>query len=375
MAVNTPMAINSETSVPPISDRKRDHIAINLHEDVQPRSTTTGFDQYRFVHNALPDLDFDAVQTETTFLGHRLEMPLLISSMTGGTPDATRINRRLAEAAEATGCAMAVGSQRSALEHEELIPTFCIRKYAPSVPLFANLGAVQLNYGYGIDACRRAIDMIRADGLILHVNAMQEVLQSSGNHNFNGLLHKIEAMCHALEAPVIVKEVGFGLSTSVARQLRDAGVAAIDVSGAGGTSWSAVEGYRAESPERQRIAETFRDWGIPTAWSLRTIRAEERFVPLIASGGMLTGLDIAKAIAFGANLAGIAGPLLRAAVSGERGAIDLIQTIREELRITMFCTGSATLGNLPNTMLFADSTGNGAMPRLIQGVPSQESGA
>ncbi|MFN3929561.1 MAG: type 2 isopentenyl-diphosphate Delta-isomerase, partial [Thermoflexus sp.] len=224
-----------------ISQRKADHIRINLEEDVSFGQLTTGFERLRFVHRALPELDLQEVDLSTTFFGKTLKAPLLISSMTGGTEEAGRINRNLAEAAQARGIAMGLGSMRAALERPELLPTFQVRRYAPDILLFANLGAVQLNYGYTVDHCRRAVELVKADALILHLNPLQEALQPEGDTNFAGLLRKIEAVCKALPVPVVVKEVGWGISEEVARLLADAGVAAIDVAGAGGTSWSQVE--------------------------------------------------------------------------------------------------------------------------------------
>ncbi|MGC8782633.1 MAG: alpha-hydroxy-acid oxidizing protein, partial [Anaerolineae bacterium] len=214
--------------------RKADHIRINLEEDVRFPNLTTGFERYRLVHQALPELDLNAVDTSVSLLGRRLQVPLLISSMTGGTPAAATINRHLAQAAQARGVAMGLGSQRAGLEQAETAFTFRVRDVAPDILLFANLGAVQLNRGYGLDHCRRAMEMIGADALILHLNPLQEALQADGDWDWRGLLGKIEAVCRGLAAPVVVKEVGWGIGEKVARWLAEAGVAAIDVAGAGG---------------------------------------------------------------------------------------------------------------------------------------------
>jgi isopentenyl-diphosphate delta-isomerase len=309
--------------------RKTDHLTINAEQDVQFREVSPGFEQYHFVHAALPELSLSEVDLRTSFLGHTLQVPFLISSMTGGMERGREINRRLAAAAQRFGCAMGVGSQRVAIEDPTRAGTFAVRDVAPDVMLLANLGAIQLKYGFGPDECQRAIEMIDADGLILHLNPLQEALQPEGNRNFSGLLRKIEAVCKALPKPVVVKEVGGGISALVARQLASAGVAAIDVSGAGGTSWSAVEHYRAVTSLRRRLSATFIDWGIPTALSLQMARAGASDTPLIASGGLLTGLDAAKAMAFGADLAGFAGPLLRAAMAGEEALEELLQALIE----------------------------------------------
>jgi len=329
--------------------RKSDHIRINLEEDVNFHQLTTGLENYHFLHQALPELDLAGVDTSVLFLGKKLKAPLLISSMTGGTEQAQVINRTLAEAAEMYGLAMGVGSQRAALEDPSLADTFWVRPIAPTAVLLANLGAVQLNYGYTLDHCRRAVDMIEADGLILHFNALQEAVQPEGNTNFSGLLPKIEQICRALPAPVIAKEVGWGFSEDTARRLIDAGIAAIDVAGSGGTSWSQVEMYRAKTDIRRRVAATFVDWGIPTADALQAVKRVNPSIPIIASGGLRNGLDIAKCIALGATLGGLAGPFLKAAVKSLQAALDEIEIIRTELQVAMFCIGADSIEALQKT--------------------------
>jgi isopentenyl-diphosphate Delta-isomerase len=326
--------------------RKVEHIRINLEEDVQSKGISSGLDRYRLVHMALPELDLNEVDTSATFLGHRLRAPVLVSCMTGGVERGREINQRLARAAQAHGCAMGVGSQRAAIEDPALAPLFQVRDVAPDILLLANLGAAQLNYGYGIDHCRRAVAMIDADALTLHLNPLQEALQPDGNVNFSGLLSKLERVCQTLEVPVIVKEVGWGISTRVAQQLAEAGVAAIDVAGAGGTSWSEVEHHRAPTPLRRRISGTFIAWGIPTAESLLMARHGAPGLPLIASGGLRHGIDAAKAIALGADLAGFASPLLKAAAESEETVNELMSSLIEELRISMFCCGVRDLAGL-----------------------------
>mgnify|MGYP001112806853 CR=1 FL=1 len=347
-----PLAAPPEHAV--TAGRKNDHIAINLQQNVTARERRTGFERLHFVHVALPEHDYDALDLSTTFLGHRLAAPILISSMTGGTEEGFTIIRRLAVAAQAHGCAMGVGSQRVAVENPDACRWFAIRQFAPTIPLFANLGAVQLNYGFGIDECRRAVEMIEANALILHLNPLQEALQPEGNRDFSALLHKIEAVCAALDVPVVIKEVGGGISARVARQLADAGVAALDVSGTGGTSWSAVEHHRARTPLARRLSETFTDWGIPTALSLRMAREGAPHLPMIASGGLRTGLDAAKAIALGADLAGFAGPLLKAAAASEDDAHATLAAIVEELRLALFCTGCGAIADLRSAEMVDD---------------------
>jgi isopentenyl-diphosphate Delta-isomerase len=331
-----------------IESRKADHIRICLEEDVNGRGITTGFERYRLLHQALPEINLADVDTTLTLWGKTLRLPLLISSMTGGAPRAEEINRNLALAAQELGLAMGVGSQRAALKDPQLAPTYQVRRYAPGILLFANLGAVQLNYSYGVDECRRAVDMIEADALILHLNAMQEAVQPEGDTNFAGLAGKIEQVCRALDVPVIAKEVGWGISAESARMLWEAGVAAIDVAGAGGTSWSQVELHRISDERARLVAEAFADWGIPTADSLLMVR--EAGVPdgrkLFASGGIRDGIDAAKALALGADLVGIARPFLKAAALSPETTVELGTVLRDQLRIAMFGTGAGTLGQL-----------------------------
>ncbi len=319
--------------------RKSEHIRINLEEDVGFKRTSTGLDRYHLLHRALPDLDLDAIDTSNVFIGKRLAAPVIISAMTGGTPEAQVINRRLAEAAQYAGIGMGVGSQRAAIEDPSLSDTYRVRHVAPGILLLANLGAVQLNYGYGLDECRRAVQMIEADALVLHLNALQEALQAEGDTRFGGLLPKIERVCRSLEVPVIVKEVGWGISEEVARQLVDAGVAAIDVAGAGGSSWSQVEMHRAPTDRLRAVAAAFLDWGIPTAESLRMVRRAAPTVPAVASGGIRNGIQIAKAIALGAAACGIAAPFLRAASDSTSAVIDLVLVLVDQLRTAMFAAG------------------------------------
>lgn len=331
--------------------RKADHIRINLDEDVSFKKVTTGLEKYFFMHQALPELDLDRIDTTTSIFGKQLNTPLLISSMTGGTVEAQNINLALARAAQEVGMAMGLGSQRAAIDDPALADTFRVRHVAPDIPLFANLGAVQLNYGYGLDECQRAVDMIEADALILHFNAIQEAVQPEGDGNFANLLNKVAKICRQLPVPVIAKEVGWGFSREAARQLSEVGVAAIDVAGSGGTSWSQVEMYRATTSRAARVAGAFIDWGIPTAVSIRYCR-QETALPIIASGGIQNGIDVAKCIALGARLVGFAGDFLRAADKGGVAmVVELAQTITDELRVTMFGSGVPDITTLSKTPL------------------------
>lgn len=332
--------------------RKADHIRINLEEDVAFKKLTSGLEAYFFMHQALPELDLGEVDTSVELFGKTLKTPLLISSMTGGTAKAREINQTLAAAAQEAGMAMGLGSMRAGIEDPSLESTYQVRDVAPDILLFANLGAVQLNYGYGLSQCRRAVDMIEADALILHFNALQEAVQPEGDGNFSGLLDKVAAVCRALPVPVIAKEVGWGFSREAARQLADAGVAAIDVAGAGGTSWSQVEMHRAPTPRHARLAGAFIDWGIPTAVSIGYCREAAPDLPLFASGGIRDGIDAAKCIALGAKLVGLAGDFLRAADNdGVAGVVDLAGVITDELRVAMFCSAAGDLPALAQTPL------------------------
>lgn len=332
------------------SSRKSDHIRINLEEDVRS-ALTTGLERYAFTHQALPELDLDEVDTGLTLFGRSLPAPLFISSMTGGTAEADEINRVLATAAQETGIPMGVGSQRAALEDPSLRPTYQLRDVAPDILLFANLGAVQLNYQLGTDDCRKVVDMIGADGLILHLNALQEAVQPEGETNFKELHEKIGQVCQALDVPVIIKEVGWGLSDQAARLLVDAGVAALDVAGAGGTSWSEVEMHRAETVMQKELAANFIDWGIPTADSIQMVRSVAPGIPLFASGGIRTGTEIAKCIALGATLGGMASPFLKAATVSVERTVEVIQTIIKEIRVSMFAAGAGDLQALAHIRL------------------------
>lgn len=339
--MNAPINIST-----PTQSRKADHIRICLEEDVQCHEISNGLESYRFTHCCLPELDRQDIDISTIFLGKSLSAPLLISSMTGGTEQAKMINQRLATVAQYYQLAMGVGSQRVAVEKPQVADTFAVRHLAPDILLFANVGAVQLNYKYGLDQCLQIIDMLEADALILHINPLQEFIQPRGDTNFRGLLDKIEKLCSKLSVPVIAKEVGNGISATIAEKLIAAGVSAIDVAGAGGTSWAKVEGERAETTLQRRLGRTFADWGIPTAECIQSVRAIAPQIPLIASGGLRHGLDVAKAIALGADIAGLAMPFLKAAVESEAAVQELTEVLIAEITTVLFCTGNRNLSEL-----------------------------
>jgi isopentenyl-diphosphate delta-isomerase len=333
------------SKVAPIDQRKADHIKINLEKDVRS-GLTTGLENYHFIHEALPELDLNRIDSSLSLFGKRLAVPILISSMTGGTADAEVINLRLAEAAQEVKIAMGVGSQRAAIEHPEQAKTFQVRRVAPDILLFANLGAVQLNYGYGIDHCRRAVDMIEADALILHLNPLQEAVQDAGDTNFAGLVRKIEEVCKQIGVPVIAKEVGWGISERTAKLLSDCGVSAIDVAGAGGTSWSQVEMHRAPDEFTRQLAATFVGWGIPTSDSILNVKRIVPEMTVFASGGLRDGLDIAKCVALGATLGGMAGQFLKAAAVSTENTVETMQLVKRQIEVTMFATGVGMLESL-----------------------------
>jgi isopentenyl-diphosphate delta-isomerase len=333
------------SKVAPIDKRKADHIKINLEQDVRS-AATTGLENYRFIHEALPELALNRIDTTVRLFGKPLAAPILISSMTGGTAEAETINLRLAEAAQETKIAMGVGSQRAAIEHPEQAKTFQVRRVAPDILLFANLGAVQLNYGYDVDHCRRAVDMIQADALILHLNPLQEAVQDAGDTNFAGLAKKIEEVCKKVEVPVIAKEVGWGISERTAKLLADCGVSAIDVAGAGGTSWSQVEMHRAPDEFTRQLAATFVGWGIPTAESILNVKNAAPGMTVFASGGIKDGLDIAKCIALGATLGGMAGQFLKAAAVSTEQAAEMMKLTKRQVEVTMFACGAEKLEGL-----------------------------
>lgn len=339
--MDLPSSLPGETQA-----RKADHLRICLGENVQCAEVTHGLEHYRFTHCCLPELDRSEINLATTFLKKQLGAPLLISSMTGGTELAKTINVRLAQVAQHYKIAMGVGSQRVAVENPQLASTFAMRSHAPDILLLANLGAVQLNYGHGLEECLQVVTLLEADALILHLNPLQECVQTSGDTNFHGLLAKIADLCQKLSVPVIVKEVGNGISAVMARRLIEAGVAAIDVAGAGGTSWAKVESERAQDARQRRLGQVFADWGIPTAECITAIRAIAPEIPLIASGGLRNGLEAAKAIALGADLVGMAWPFLQAAHESEAALYELVDVLIAEITTVLFCTGNATLADL-----------------------------
>ncbi|MFH0860480.1 MAG: type 2 isopentenyl-diphosphate Delta-isomerase [Candidatus Altiarchaeota archaeon] len=312
------------------TDRKTEHLRICLSRDVEAGSA--GFEKVSLPHTELPELDLDKISTEASFLGKSLRFPLIIEALTGGTKMSKRINRDLAAVAQEFGIGFGVGSQRAALEDPKVADTYRVRDVAPGAFLIANLGAVQLNCGYGLEECRKAVEMIGADALALHVNPLQEAVQPEGDTNFEGLTKKINEIAKKLDVPLIVKGVGSGVSLDDAKKLK---VSAIDVGGVGGTSWSVVESYRSGND----VGMSFAGWGMPTADCI--IQLKDIGMPLVASGGVRSGIDIAKAVSMGASCAGIALPLLKAWERKKKGGVrEYVQKTLKEFRIAMFLTGS-----------------------------------
>lgn len=333
------------------SNRKKDHLDICLNEDVNFNEKTNGFEKYNFVHDAITEVDYSNLNLRTKLFGKKLKYPFLISCMTGGVKEAVNINEKLAEIAEELGIAIGVGSQRQALEDDNYINSYqVIRSKAPNVPVLGNIGAGEVAHSNDVVSMgKKIVDMVNADALVIHVNPLQELFQKEGNTDFTGLLSSIEKLCSALANPIIVKEVGSGISKPVAKKLLDVGVMGIDVAGAGGTSWAAVEMIRNNNEDR-----FFRDWGIPTAECIKEVYKlkKKRDFTLIASGGIKNGLDVAKSMALGSDLVASANVILKKLIyDDEQSVIDLINGWFEDVRKIMFLTGSADLEEFKNNKL------------------------
>jgi len=329
--------------------RKRDHLRLSLELDVSFEEKTTWLEHVELIHRALPELNLDEISTETSFLGEKFGMPLLVEAMTGGIPEAVEINGNLAEAAERFSIPMEVGSQRAALEDEKLEYTFRVaRERTSNLFLIANLSGVQLVED-GVEVAEKAVEMIEADAISIHLNPLQELIQPEGSTRFKDVLKVIERVCERLNVPVIVKEVGCGISSEVARMLEEVGVKAIDVAGAGGTCWAKIEMLRLkEDDERRKVAKTFLDWGIPTAASIIEVSSAVS-IEVIGSGGIRSGIDIAKALSIGADMAGVAHPLLKPATESVESVAKVLRRLRSELRMAMFLTGCKDVEELKNS--------------------------
>jgi len=334
--------------------RKADHIDICLEEDVQARTVTTGFEDVHFVHRALPEINREEIDLKIKVFNHEFSAPIIVGAMTGGTAKAEKINAAIAKAVEQLGLGMGLGSQRAAIENPKLEKTFSIaRKNAPTAFLIANLGGPQLVQGYGLKEARKAVEMIEANALAIHLNPLQEAIQPEGETKFKGLTEKIGEIAAELDVPVIVKETGAGIAAEEAKKLESVGVKGIDVAGAGGTSWAAVEYYRAKKAKNsflERLGEAFWDWGIPTAVSLVEV-VQSVSIPVIASGGIRDGVQAAKALALGASLSSLSSPILKQAVKGPEEVKKTLEHIIEELRNAMFLVGADSIEKLRNVPL------------------------
>jgi isopentenyl-diphosphate delta-isomerase len=343
--------------------RKEDHIRICLGNQAQARNATAGFEDVQLVHRALPEVNKAKINLSTTFLGKKFSAPIIVGAMTGGTEQAIQINSSIAQAVENLGLGMGVGSQRAAIENQKLEETYAItRKMAPNAFLIANIGGVQLVHGYGLKEVKKVVEMIDADAVAVHLNALQEAVQPEGQTNFKGVLAKIAEVAGAIDTPVIVKETGAGISAEDAKALEDAGVKAIDVGGVGGTSFAAVE-YHRTSAKENLCGEPFWDWGIPTVVSLiETGQTVE--LPVIASGGLRSGTDVAKALSLNASLASISQPILQTAIKSAKETEEKLSCLIEELRNALFLVGAEKITDLSKTpVVITGKTGEWLLAR------------
>jgi len=346
----------------PTVNRKKEHVDIVLGYDVAHQAKTNGLERFDFVHNALPELSLSEIDTSIEFLRSHLSMPLMVTGMTGGFPGATKINGDLASVCEEKKIALGVGSQRQLMEDDSQLQSYRIaRMKAPTIPIVGNIGAAQVAGGVNEKKIRTVLDVIQASALAIHLNALQESVQHEGDLDFRGILKGISELVHRLDIPIIVKETGAGISYDVAKRLMDVGVRYIDISGAGGTSWSAVESFRktngVPANHSTRLAKSFWNWGIPTALCLQEVsRLPDLFI--IASGGIRDGKEIAKCFALGAHLTGMARPLLQVlARKGVKALADEIDYLKKELTLVMFLTGSRNILEMKKARLISESPG------------------
>lgn len=334
-----------------ITNRKNEHIDISITRDIQSK-TKTGFSDVFFIHKALPEIDKPKINLSTKFLNHKFNAPIIVGAITGGTSKASKINSIIAEVVEELGLGMGLGSQRIAIENEKLVKSFLIaRKKAENAFLIANIGGIQLVNGYGLKEVKKAVKMIDADAIAIHLNALQEAVQPEGQTNFKGVLNKISDIIRELDKPVIIKETGAGISAEIAKKIEEVGAKAIDVSGLGGTSFSAVEYYRAKitgDVHKYNLGNVFWDWGIPT--SISTVEVSKSVnIPAIASGGIRNGEDIAKALALGASMTSLSQPVLCSAIKDVTETNFLLSNLIEELKTCMFLVGADSIEKLQRT--------------------------
>jgi len=331
-----------------IEKRKQRHIRISLEENVKT-DVSTGFDDVTLVHRCLPEIDLAEVNTESSLFGKSLKAPLIISAITGGTRYAKDINKVLASAAEKASIGIGVGSQRIAIEKPEVVDTFSVvRETAPSALVLGNIGCPQISLGWGIEEAQKCVDMIDADALAVHMNPLQEAVQVGGDTNYRGVIEKIKAITEGLSVPVVMKETGAGIAHEEAEKLEAAGVAGLEISGVGGTSWAAVEHHIAREVgvgDMEFLGKALWNWGIPTAVSVAETSLNTK-LKIIASGGIRSGLDMAKAIALGADAVGLALPFLAEAVKGEDELLEYIRRFILEFRTVMFLVGAKDVSDL-----------------------------
>jgi len=348
-----PTSHDLPSEIETIKLRKKDGIEIPLRKGTQAKTSSTYLEYVKFIHNALPELNFSDIDTSSSFLTHQFSAPLIVDSMTGGTPEATKINERLGKLAQNYDIPMGLGSQRAGLKSEELAQTYSVaRKNAPGAFLIANIGGAQLSKGLTINEVKKILEMIQADALVIHLNPLQELIQPEGEPRYEGVLGQISDLVSHLNIPVLVKEVGAGISRDVAIKLEIAGVSAINIAGSGGTSWAGVEKIRAETANdklKMHLGELFWDWGIPTALSLIEVKKAVKKTPLIASGGLRNGLDIAKCIALGADMCAMAYPFLLTASESIENLFNYMDTILAELKSTMFLLGARNIEALKSS--------------------------
>lgn len=335
-----------------IKRRKKDHLKNAISDASQIGNP--GFGEYRFVHNALPEINFEDINTTTKFLGKKVNLPFFISCMTGGVTEGQRLNKNLSLAAQSAKIALGVGSQRVAIEYPRLKRLFQVRKYAADIPIMANVGLVQLNYGFGLIEFQQIVDMVEADALAVHINSIQEVIQPEGDRNFEKLLPKLEKIVKKLSVPVIVKEVGFGLSEDVIRRLYNVGVKIFDTAGWGGTSWAVVEGKRRRGFDK--LGHLFGEWGISSVDSIAAAKKfkdkkKDKNILVLGSGGVRNGVDIAKALCLGSDLVGIAQPFAKAALKSQKQVEKLIDELSYQLKVAMFGVGAPDIGALKKAKL------------------------
>jgi len=332
-----------------IQQRKVDHIKLCQEYNVENVHQSTGFDHFHFVPQSVP-ID-EKTSYSTSFLGRKFSAPLLINGMTGGSIEGGEVNRRLAMAADKLNIPMGLGSQRSALENASQIPSFQVKKNYPQLFVIGNIGFAQIASGNYKYKYRQLIDMIEADAMAIHLNFLQEIIQHEGDRSFKNFWEQLDIFCKIVDIPIVVKEVGFGLDKNTLKRLKQYPIAAVDVGGVGGTSWSHIEGLRSKNDSLLQTSEVFRDWGIPTAYALRAVKSVKSDFTMIASGGIRNGLMVAKALALGANMVGIGLPLLKAALGEEEAPLNLLKRYLFELKITMQLTGSNRLNDLSGALV------------------------